>query len=144
MKFIKQCKYDNMNLDYWDIVIFESSWSCMLWMIKSSYHDGKTDCSWHYIKLQSKWQDIDIQWSEILYKLEWDEVWILKVLIETWEIVEDQNDKRIKVINEISNYEERISCLETDLKMYKWWLKESKDILERLNNGEEVLFDDYE
>ena len=141
MKLIKQCEYDNMDLDYWDIVIIDASWWYMLWMIKSSYHDWKTDCSWHYIKISNDQKDLDLSWSEIIYKLEWDEVWIIKALINSGEIIEDQNDKRIQVMNDINDYKAKISSIKTDLKMYENWLKESEDTLERLNNGEETLFD---
>ena len=140
MKLIKQCIYDNMDLKYWDIVIIENSWWYMLWMIKSSYHDWKTDCSWHYVKIAKDSEDLDIPWSDIIYVLEWDEVWAIKALIDSGEIVENQEDKRIKVINDINEYKARISVVKNDLKMYEKWLKESEDTLERLNN-EETLFD---
>ena len=140
MKLIKQCIYDNMDLKYWDIVIIENSWWYMLWMIKSSYHDWKTDCSWHYVKIAKGSEDLDIPWSDIIYVLEWDEVWAIKALIDSGEIVENQEDKRIKVINDINEYKARISVVKNDLKMYEKWLKESEDTLERLNN-EETLFD---
>ena len=140
MKLIKQYIYDNMDLKYWDIVIIENSWWYMLWMIKSSYHDWKTDCSWHYVKIAKGSEDLDIPWSDIIYVLEWDEVWAIKALIDSGEIVENQEDKRIKVINDINEYKARISVVKNDLKMYEKWLKESEDTLERLNN-EETLFD---
>lgn len=139
MKLIKQCEYDNMSLDYWDIVIINNSWWYMLWMIKSSYHDWKTDCSWHYIKISNDSEDLDLSWSDIIYKLVWDEAWIIKALITSDKIMEDQNDKRIQVMNDINDYKEKISRIKTDLKMYENWLKESEDVLERLNN-EETLF----
>ena len=140
MKLIKQCIYDNMDLKYWDIVIIENSWWYMLWMIKSSYHDWKTDCSWHYVKIAKDSEDLDIPWSDIIYVLEWDETWVIKTLINSGEIMEDQEDKRIKVINDINEYKVKISAIKDSLKMYEKWLKESEDTLERLNN-EETLFD---
>jgi hypothetical protein len=45
-------------------------------------------------------------------------------------------------MNDINDYKAKISSIKTDLKMYENWLKESEDTLERLNNGEETLFDD--
>ena len=123
----KQCIYDNMNLDCWDIVLIDdwrTSW-LRLGMIKTSYHDWKTDCSWHYIKVSSSWEILDLCWDEIIYKLTWPDAEILRSYILDWEILEDKELWKAKIINDIKYYQEKIRSNEASLKMNKEWLEDT-------------------
>lgn len=133
MKIIKECQYDNTELDYGDIVIFDDENGCYkLWMIKSTYHDWNTDCSWHYVMTQNGEKDLDLCWSDIKMRLEWDEVWILKNLILTWQIREDPNDKLIEINNDIDYYNEKINDSKSKISNYEYFLREKFDEYKKL------------
>lgn len=125
MELIRQCEYDNSDLEYWDIVIID--WY-RLGMVKSTYYDWNTDCSWHYVKV-NKDSEVDIQGSEILYKIVWNWVEIIKNMILTWEIAEDKDMDRLEIQNNINYYEEQIRKTKSDLKGYENLLEEEKDKL---------------
>lgn len=125
MELIRQCEYDNSDLEYWDIVII--GWY-RLGMVKSTYYDWNTDCSWHYVKV-SKDSEVDVQGSAILYKIVWNWVETIKNMILTWEIAEDKDMERLEIQNNINYYEEQIRKTKSDLKDYENLLEEEKDKL---------------
>ena len=139
MKIIKQYIYDNNTLDYWDIVILDDEkWCYRLWMVTSTYHDWNTDCSWHYVKLM-KWRwDIDVCWNDIAAKLVWEEVWIIKNLILTWGLIEDKDDRLIKIQEDIDYYTHEIKEDESSLRA-------DKNLLEKaLNEYKKITWKDRE
>ena len=108
MTLIKQCQYDNMDLDNWDVVIFDDEKWPQLWVIKTSYHDGNTDCSWHYIRISIN-KEVDVCWSTILYKMEGEDAELLKAFILKWEILEDKNIERAKLLSDLEYYKWEIA-----------------------------------
>ena len=130
MQLIKECRYDNTDLTYWDVVIFQE-WGYRLGMVKSTYHDSNTDCSWHYIQTSEWWKEFDMQWDDILYKLVWDEAEIIKNMILTWEIKEDSELKKIKLKNELDYYKEELQKIENRIWMYKEHIEEIEKELEK-------------
>ena len=78
---VKQCHYDNNNLEHWDVIVYEDNWHLVLWIHKATYHDGSTDCSWHYVKVDKDLPDEDIQGCNILFKLEWEDADVIRDFI---------------------------------------------------------------
>jgi hypothetical protein len=131
MAIIKECKYDNQWLEYWDVVIIEDDWY-RLWVVKSTYNDWKTDCSWHYIKV-GKWKtDLDLCWEEIIYKLTWPEAEIIKNLILTGEILEDKDEKVCELKNSLEYHKKEFKDAERSLNYHKNEINKIKGELEKI------------
>ncbi len=133
MQIIKQYIYDNTWLEYWDMIIIDEwDWCYKLWMVKSTYHDWKTDCSWHFV-LTNNWKEaIDISWWDIAAKLEWEWVDILKTLILTGKVEEPKDKVKMDVIENINYLENHIKNLDYTLKKDKATLEKYKEQYEQI------------
>lgn len=84
MKFIQLTDWV-LDLEYGDVIIFREDVRAddpyCLGIVKSTYRDGNTDCSWHYVKINDQWKDKDISWYDILYKLEWEDIETIRNMI---------------------------------------------------------------
>lgn len=132
MTLIKECEYDNTNLEYWDVVLFYEGWY-RLGMVKSTYHDGNTDCSWHYVKVSSASKDLDLSWSDIIYKFTWDDAIIIKNLILTWDVMENKDEKMCELRNDIDYYKNEVNRYKKEVEINERILKEKEEEYEEYN-----------